>query len=114
MGEHRPIETILGQIRGERGEGVRVPALPGVVIDVEELDAPEAEQPRAVRVSLAVGEGVVLAMNGDPLLSALSGGQPQNGAKDDVGDRVETGDTVAKRQAEALVVRALAPTPPPA
>jgi hypothetical protein len=30
-GEQRAIETILGEIRGEGGDGVRVPAFPDVV-----------------------------------------------------------------------------------
>src|SRR5262245_24309136 len=87
-GEH-PVEAILGQIRRERGNRVRVPALPDVVVDIEELNVPEAEQPGAMGIALAVRKGVVLAVHGHPLLPALAGGEPQNDAKDDLNHRVQ-------------------------
>ena len=71
MGEEQAIEPVGPKIRREGLQRFRVARLAHVVRDVEELDAPEAEQARAVRVALAIGEGVVLAMDGHPLLPAL-------------------------------------------
>jgi len=84
-----PIEPVRSEIRSERLQRVGVSGLPHVVGDVEELDAPEAEQARAVRVSRTIGEGVVLAMNRHPLLPRLSGRQPQGDPEGQVGDRVQ-------------------------
>ena len=44
---------------------------------VAELNRPETRQTRAVRIAFFVGEGVVLAMDGDPLLRGQAGRQPQ-------------------------------------
>src|SRR4030095_7816888 len=71
-------------------ERLRVARLAHVVGDVEELDAPEPEQPRAVRVTLAVGERVVLAMHRHPLLPALPRGDPQRDAEGDVRHGVDS------------------------
>jgi len=45
------------------------------------LDPPEAEQLWAVGITFAVGERVVFAMDGDPLLPALSRRQPEHRPK---------------------------------
>jgi len=74
--EDQPVQAVLGDVGGEAAQRLRLPGFAGVVVDVEELHAPEAEQPGAVRIALAVGEGVVLAMDRHPLLPALAGGEP--------------------------------------
>src|SRR5580765_6650842 len=71
VGEEQAIEPVGPKIRRKGLQRFRVARLAHVVRDVEELYAPEAEQARAVRVALAIGEGVVLAMDGHPLLPAL-------------------------------------------
>ena len=65
------------------------PRLAGVVVDVEDLHAPEAEQPRAVRVALSIGEGVVLAVDRHPLPAALPRGEPQEHPEQEIGGGME-------------------------
>jgi hypothetical protein len=52
------------------------------------LDAPDTEQARAVGITVPVRERVMLAMDGHPLLAALSGGEPEHRPKYDVGEGV--------------------------
>jgi hypothetical protein len=47
------------------------------VEDVPELNGPEAVQMWTVRVAFHFGEGVVLAVHGDPFLRADTGGDPE-------------------------------------
>ena len=94
VGEEHAIEPIGPEIGRKCLQRFRVARLAHVVGDVEELDAPEPEQPGAVRVSLTVSEGVVLAMDRHPLLPALSRGQPQHDAearRRPAGSRAATG-----------------------
>jgi hypothetical protein len=51
---------------------------------------PETQQPRAVGISLSVGEGVVLAMHGDPLTPTLAGGEPEQSTATRVRDRIQS------------------------
>ena len=97
VGEEQPIEPIGPEVGSERLQRFHVARFAHVIRDVEELDAPEAEQPGAVRIALTVGEGVVLAMDRDPLLPALARGQPQHDAEADV----RTGCTRSDRCASA-------------
>src|SRR5207249_8419905 len=87
--EDQPAEPVFLDVRRERLERLRVLGFAGVVIGVEELEPPEAEQARAVRVALPVGERVMLPMNRHPLATALPGGQPEDRAEADVCDGVD-------------------------
>ena len=84
-----PVQPILGQVGRETAQRVGLLGLTRVVVDVEELDAPEAEQLRAVRITLAVGERVVLAVHRHPFLSALARGEPQEHATEQLSGRME-------------------------
>jgi hypothetical protein len=97
VGEEQAIEPVGPKIRRKGLQRFRVARRAHVVRDVEELHAPEAEQVRAVRVALAIGEGVVLAMDGHPLLPALSRRQPQHDAKGQVGQGVHPQRPVRQR-----------------
>src|SRR4030095_12755423 len=72
VGEGHPMEPIRPEVRGKHLEGLLVARLAHVVGDVEQLDTPEAQEPGAVWVTLAVCEGMVLAMNGDPFPPGLT------------------------------------------
>src|SRR5213076_905677 len=86
--EHVAVEPVFSYVGREFSHGLRVARLARVVIGVQELHTPEAEEPGAVRIALAVRERVVLAMHRNPLLSALPGRDPEDEAERDVGDRM--------------------------
>ena len=86
--KHQPIEPVVGKVAGEDPQGLRIASLARVVIRVEQQHAPDAQQPRAVWITHAVGEGVMLAMHGHPLLTLLSGGEPEHDPEERVGRRV--------------------------
>ena len=96
-GEHGPVEPIVLDVRRELPERLGVPGFPGVVVGVEDLEPPEAEQARAVRVALLVRERMVLSVNRHPLSTVLPGGQPEDRTEDDVRDGVDRERPVRER-----------------
>ena len=73
----------------QRVEGLGIAGLTHVVVDVPELDLPEAVHQRAVRILLGVGEGVVLAVDRHPFAPVLAGGEPEHEPEPPVGERVQ-------------------------
>jgi hypothetical protein len=90
LGEDPAVPPVLADVLRPAGQRLRVPRLADVVVDVAELDLPEAVDERAVRVLLSVGEGVVLAVDGDPLAAILAGGDPQDDPEEEVSDRMQS------------------------
>ena len=85
MREQRPVHRVGRKVWRESLERLGPPRFSRVVVHVEALDPPEADQLRAVWVARAVREGVMLTMDCDPLLTDLTGGHPQDRAKNEIG-----------------------------
>lgn len=94
--EQRTIISVFGDVRGKLLDRLRISCFPHVVVHVPERPAPEAEQPRAVGIGGAVGERVMLAMDGDPFLAALARRQPEHRPKEHVRARARRQRAVRK------------------
>ena len=95
--EEDAIETVRREIGRVLGDGGAVPARRDVVVDVEELDLPEAEQARTVRIAFAVRERMVLTVDRHPFLPRLSRRQPQDRAECDARDGMDGEGPVRER-----------------
>src|SRR5206468_1228281 len=74
--EHGSIQSVFGEVRRELPDRVGVPCFSLIVISVQELDAPQAEQSRAMGIAFPVGEGVMLSMDCYPFLAPLARRKP--------------------------------------
>jgi hypothetical protein len=82
-------QPVFRDVRREGSDGLGIARLPDVVVDVQELDTPDTEQPRAVRVPCPVRERVVFSMDGDPLPAALSRREPEHRPKTHIRDGMQ-------------------------
>jgi len=95
--EHAPLPSIRSQVGRERLDGLGLPGLADVVVHVPQLHLPEAQQERAVRIAVAIDEGVVLPVHRNPLLLALTRQEPEHGAEQERRDRLQSQRAVRER-----------------
>src|SRR5262249_5933304 len=74
-----------------------VPGFFDVVIDVPELDRPEAHERGAVWIALRVRERMVLTVNGDPFFGREAGREPEGEAEHPFDRRMEGERTMRRR-----------------
>ena len=87
--EEHAVPHVVLDVLGPARDRLGVAGLADVVVDVPELDLPEAVHQRAVRVAFLVGERVVLPVHRHPLAPILPRADPENAPEDPVGDRVQ-------------------------
>ncbi len=90
LGENPAIPPIRWDVLSPTRDSLRIPRFADVVVDVPELDLPEAVNERAMRVLFRISESVMLSVHGDPLATILSRGDPEDQPEEKIRDRMES------------------------
>src|SRR3989338_84302 len=89
IGEKKPVPAILWDIRSELRDCFGALCLAEIVEHVEKLTPPEPKKLGTMRVTLAIGEGVMLAVHSHPLPPILPREKPKRRTKHELEPRTQ-------------------------